>query len=354
MDLVPARATKPGTVISMELEARGWSQKDLAEIMDRPLQAINEIINGNKQITPETAYELSEAFGTSAELWMNLETSYRLFLARETIKSKEISRRSRLFGLAPIKELIKRGWVEYSESLDVLERNVCDFLEISRVDLIPAEANVSRRHSLVKEPEYISQISIIKRAKALAKKRKVSKFKYEIFEKEFLEILEYSKDIGDIKNIQEKLAKLGVCLMIVPALPQSFLDGAVFYLNGKPVIVVTLRYDRVDNFWFTLMHEVAHIILKDKGTHLDDRIMDLSVLDVEKRADKKAQNWLIPQLQYDAFLKTFSGLAPKRQINNFAKEIGRHPGIVLGRLHHDKVLDYSCFRSMLQKVGPAL
>ena len=70
--LKPARVFPPGRVLSEELEARGWTQKDLADIMGRPAQTINEIVRGSKQITPETAIELSEAFGTSAEFWTNL------------------------------------------------------------------------------------------------------------------------------------------------------------------------------------------------------------------------------------------------------------------------------------------
>lgn len=81
--LLPARVTAPGRILDRELEARGWTQKELADIMGRPAQTINEIIRGSKQITPETAIELSEAFGTSAEFWMNLETNYRLHLARK-------------------------------------------------------------------------------------------------------------------------------------------------------------------------------------------------------------------------------------------------------------------------------
>ncbi|WP_337885589.1 HigA family addiction module antitoxin [Fischerella thermalis] len=65
-------------ILSRELEARGWTQKDLAEIMGRPVQTINEIIRGSKQITPETAIELSQALGTSPEFWTNLEAKYWL------------------------------------------------------------------------------------------------------------------------------------------------------------------------------------------------------------------------------------------------------------------------------------
>jgi addiction module HigA family antidote len=74
----PARILPPGHILSRELDARSWTQKDLAEIMNRPPQAINEIIRGVKQITPEIAHDLSEALGTSPDFWANLEFKYRL------------------------------------------------------------------------------------------------------------------------------------------------------------------------------------------------------------------------------------------------------------------------------------
>jgi HTH-type transcriptional regulator/antitoxin HigA len=76
-----AEAFPPGQFIRDELEARGWSQRDLAKIIGRPLQAVNEIINGRKRITAETSLALSAAFGTEPKLWMNLEASYRIWLA---------------------------------------------------------------------------------------------------------------------------------------------------------------------------------------------------------------------------------------------------------------------------------
>lgn len=78
--LRPARAVSPGQVLARELEARGWTQKTLARNMGRPTQEINEIVKGSKQITPETALELAEVFGTSAEFWTNLEVQYRIAL----------------------------------------------------------------------------------------------------------------------------------------------------------------------------------------------------------------------------------------------------------------------------------
>ena len=95
----PARVASPGRIITRELEARGWTQRDLAAIMGRPYQAINEIIKGAKQITPETARELAKAFGTSMDFWMNLVANYRLFLAAQEDKEKDIERRSRIYRL---------------------------------------------------------------------------------------------------------------------------------------------------------------------------------------------------------------------------------------------------------------
>ena len=83
----------PGEFIREELEERGWTQRDLADVLGRPLQTVNQIINGRKGITPETAVELGAALGTSAELWMNLESGYRLSLVGKP--DPMISRRAR-------------------------------------------------------------------------------------------------------------------------------------------------------------------------------------------------------------------------------------------------------------------
>lgn len=75
---IPAEVFPPGEVIGEELDARGWSQVELADIMGRPPRVVSEIISGKRGITPETAKGLGAAFGTGATFWMNLEGSYQL------------------------------------------------------------------------------------------------------------------------------------------------------------------------------------------------------------------------------------------------------------------------------------
>jgi HTH-type transcriptional regulator/antitoxin HigA len=99
----------PGEFIRDELDARNWTQEDLAIILGRPLKTINQIISAKKQITPQTARELAAAFGTSAEVWVNLEGAYRLALERQ--EQECVSRRARLYELAPVKDMIRRRWI---------------------------------------------------------------------------------------------------------------------------------------------------------------------------------------------------------------------------------------------------
>ena len=103
--LRPARLVSPGIILRRELDARGWTQRDLAEVLGRPAQAISEIAQGSKRITAETALELSAALGTSAEVWIQLDAGYRLRLAEERPETaavrRAIARRSRERAGAP-------------------------------------------------------------------------------------------------------------------------------------------------------------------------------------------------------------------------------------------------------------
>jgi HTH-type transcriptional regulator/antitoxin HigA len=105
---------------------------DLAEILGRPPQVVNEIVAGKRSITPETARGLGDAFGTSAQLWMNLESSYQL--SRVPAKDDTVSRRAFLYSLAPIKEMQRRVWIETTSNAEILETQILGFFGISTLD----------------------------------------------------------------------------------------------------------------------------------------------------------------------------------------------------------------------------
>lgn len=350
----PARVNPPGNLIARELEARGWSQKDLAEIMGRPVQAINEIIKGSKQITASTAIELAEAFDMEPELWINLEAKYRLFLARKAKENTAISQKSKIYGKAPISEIIKRKWISAEKKIQKLEVEVCKFLGIENIDDEP-QIVLNMRHAQGKEPQDIALVAWMARARNLAAEQSPEKFdrlKIPSLVKDLLPLMQAPEDVAKVKTV---LLDYGIRFVLVPHLPRTYLDGAVFFLDGmirqQPVLAITMRYDRIDWFWFTLLHELAHLY-KDHyaqvGFVFDGETIEGNDHSLEDEANDLAGKWLIPDAEYTRYSDKF--FVSLSDIKSLAFRIGRHPGIVLGRFQRDNKIPYSRHRSILVRV----
>lgn len=354
----PARVVSPGQVIAKELEARGWTQRDLADIMGRPYQAINEIIKGSKQITPDTARELAKAFGTSLEFWMNLEANYRLFLAEQEDKEKEIERRSRIYSAAPVRELVRRGWIRGSDKTDELESQVCAFLGIATIEETPA-VFAQLRISSERGPEETAKIAWIRRVEQLAREQAVGEYDPQRLRSSIPQITNLTRKAEDVARLPAVLNDLGVHFFIVPHLPHTYLDGAALFVNDHPVIAVTLRYDRIDYFWFTVFHELAHILL-GHAAHTDSLFGDKEEgidginRDAEGEANELARKTLLDPRALERFIADVQPYFSKAKIEAFAAEQGRHPGIVLGQLQYRQVVGYKHLRLLLEKVGPYL
>ncbi|MGA9524936.1 MAG: HigA family addiction module antitoxin, partial [Myxococcaceae bacterium] len=222
----PARVVPPGAILKRELDARGWTQKELATIMRRPPQAISEIVSGAKRITAETALELGRALGTSPEFWLNLESNFQLWQAQlkeKKSKADAIARKARLFSLAPVTELIKRGWIKNSTSIDELEREVCRFLGIADVSGEPALA-ASFRQSGARIPETSAQLAWVKRVEAVASRCKVGTYRHPRLRDAVPELLRLARSPGDAPRVLHSLVDLGVAVAVVKHLPRSFVD----------------------------------------------------------------------------------------------------------------------------------
>ena len=348
----PARVFPPGHVIKRELAARGWTQQDLAHIMGRPQQFISQLVRGRKRITERTAMELAEAFGVSSELWLNLEQRYRLYQARRQRRNGgDIERRRRLYELVPVNELLKRGWIKAGESLESLEASVRDFLEIESLQDTPALA-LAMRHTDTREPHSAALVAWAKRVQHLSRRRHVADFAPERLLAAVPEILACSRRVEDFQQLPPLFNQLGVRVVIVPHLPRTYLDGAAFLLESHPVIALTFRYRRIDSVWFTLMHELAHIVLGRGQVYLDD-LKEPSDNPEEQKANRWASDHLIPPERYAEFLRDHPDRHfSHKAIESFAEAIGRHPGIVVGRLHYEQEVPYTHFKAFLHSVEP--
>jgi HTH-type transcriptional regulator/antitoxin HigA len=345
---IPARVPKPGDIIRRELEARGWTQKDLAHIMDRPEQTISEIANGKKQITPETAIQLGEAFDTSADLWLNLETKYQLHKARQDEKNPDIVQKRRLYEIVPLTEIRRRGWIQCKDSLEELKEAICNFLEIPHLDAQPNVA-VTFRQSQIGDPEIAAELAWVKRVEHLAREQSIADFNRDKLLAAIPMLLQYAKVPRHVAKIPELFHRLGIYFVIVPHLTKTYLDGAAFEFEGQPLIALTLRHDRIDNFWFTLLHEMAHVVADHEGSYLDN-LEEESEKPAEIEANHMARNWLIDPDALDAFVATTAPYFSEEKIRKFARKQKCHPGIVVGRLQYEGLIPYKNLRKLLVPV----
>jgi HTH-type transcriptional regulator/antitoxin HigA len=360
---IPVEVFPPGDFIREELEERAWTQEVLAEVLGTSLRLVNEVITGKRAITPATARALGEAFDTGPNVWMNLESAYRLSQVRP--RDDMVARRAKLYGRAPVREMIKRGWVERSPNVDVLEERVVRFFGIQSLDDKPSVFPHAAHKSTSYATATMAQCAWLIRARALATAVSAVSHTDRRLRDGLVQLHALLNDREDARHAPRVLAEAGIRLVVVEALPGSKIDGAAFWLDAKsPVIALSLRYDRVDGFWYTLLHELMHIVHKDVKVS-DQPLVDENLIGegsagtanrsvVERRADREAAEFLVPEAQLSNFITQVRPLYSKKKIRGFAAEVGVHPGIVVGQLQHRGEIPFSHSRDMLEKIREML
>ena len=346
IERIPAEVFPPGDFLKEELDARGWSQTDFAQILGKTIKTVNEIVLGKRRITPETARLLGQALGTSARVWVNLESAYQLYTAeRNSPMTNAVFRKALIYGTFPIREMQKRGWIDTTDNVDVLEAQLDSFYSAK------FRYAARKREDESKTP---LQLAWLHRTYNLAKRMQVESYTKTKLNKAFDELKSLLGAEEEIRRVPEILRRAGVRFLAVEALPTSKIDGVCFWLDSKsPVIAVSLRYDRIDHFWFTLLHELHHV---KHGHGKKEAILDTDVMkndDIsaeEHLADDGAAHFLIPSEEIEDFMRRVQPLFNTNQIKGFSKRIGVHMGIVVGQLHHRKVIDYNRNRKTLVKV----
>ena len=353
---ISAEVFPPGEFIREEIEERGWTQEDLAEILGRPLRLVNEIIMGKRGITPETANGIAAAFGTSAQFWMNLESMHRLsqVCARDT---NTVERRARLYSLGPIKEMIKRHWLEPSENISILEQRFMEFVHGETLDIAPTFYAHAARKSTPYHTDTPAQTAWLYRARQVAEAMTANRYSPNLCSAVVEELRNLTSDPEETRHAPRLLADAGIRLLVVEPFRGSRIDGACFWLsNDEPVVAISMRYDRIDYFWHTLMHELEHVKKQDglanANASIDttggERTPDKP--EYEKQIDRSAAQTLVAQEELEDFIDRAGPLYSSKSIRGFASRMGVHPGIVVGQLQHREEFGYSNFRQLLVPV----
>ncbi len=351
--MTPAEVFPPGEFLRDELAERGWTEAEFADILGRPAQTVSEILNGKKEITTETALAIGAALGTSAELWLNLQSAYRLHIVRaHPGVAADVERRAALRGLVPVRELQKRGWLPNTKDVDVLELAVCGLLGIATSADRPTFSAAARRTNVGVEltPE---QNAWTARVRGLGEARVTTPLDLAALASLAAEITARIHDPTDLALLADWLADVGVVLVVELALKGSKIDGVVVFRDdGVPIIGLSTRYDRMDSVVFTLLHEIAHLVLghvSPGDVRLDECVLEDAATGPEAEANDHAARWVLSTVP-----EFGPGKPTMPQIIRAAQALGVHPCFVIGRLQRDGILDWKDYRRSVPKVRPFL
>jgi HTH-type transcriptional regulator/antitoxin HigA len=341
-----------GEYIQEELETREWSQQDLAYILGKDSAYINKILAGRHGVSPEMAKALAKAFDMSPEFFLNLQKAYDL--SRATEPDASVSFKASIQNQYPIREMIKRGWIKDTNT-DLLKEQFCRFFGVEHYDAIPHLSHAAKK-------TYYEDISSIQlawlfRVKQIANELIVPAYSKQALEKALDKLKALTIDAPEVRHVSRILAECGVRFLIVETLPSSKIDGVCFWLDEhSPVVGMSLRFDRIDNFWFVLRHELEHVL---QGDAKEGAILDIDVglpnedgadlPEEEKRANEASANWNVEKSVMDSFVARKYPFIANADVINFAKLLKIHPGIVIGQLHA-RTKEYDKFRKHLVKV----
>lgn len=330
--------------IKDKLIERDWKQVDLARVLGRTPKKLTDLMTDNKRMSPEFAQELAVVFGETPEYWLNLDSAYAL--SRANYVDESIRHRSMVFSKFPFKDMQKRKWIADVKEAKELED---EFKRFFGVDSIEGDISVNAfyKRTIKESALNNAEKAWIVRARQLARVCPA-----EVFNEDNLTGLEMglrrlAAKSQAVHRVPALLAKYGIRFVVVQPLPSVKIDGAALWLDEKsPVIAMSVRFDNIGSFWFTLLHEFFHIKHKDAFS-FDDFERSSSDDDAEIRASNSAANVLVPQESLETFIKMYSPRYSEGLINNFATQLQVHPGIIVGQLQHRKEIGYNQHRKLM-------
>ena len=340
----------PGMYIQEELDAREWSQRDLAFILGIEEAALNKIIKGKTGISVEMSKALAEAFDIDADFFSNLQKSYDL--ANSAAPDPAISRRALLQTKYPAREMIKRGWIKNLE-VDLLEQQLGRFFRASNDNDVAAVRHVAKKTNAGESPTPLQEAWLY-RVMQIAEAMECKPYSGRKLSDHALTLKGLMRNADDVARVPAILADCGLRFVIVEGLPNAKIDGVCLWLDdASPVVGMTLRHDRIDNFWFVLWHELSHVMNNDGKNEV---IIDVD-LDGEKatdtaqelRANRDGADKCVDAGELISFCAKRDGFFSERDILHFADMQKVHPGIIVGQIHN-RTKKFNLLRKYLVKI----
>ncbi|MGV0035300.1 MAG: helix-turn-helix domain-containing protein [Candidatus Azotimanducaceae bacterium WSBS_2022_MAG_OTU7] len=327
----PMSVPSPIAAIKFRMEQLEMSQSDLAPVLGSRAK-VSEILNGKRPLTLKMIRALHEHLNIPAAL---------LIKEGGTLPDKPLIDIDKF----PITELAKRGWIVATNAADRVEEVLHDLISYAGgINALPqALLRQGGARENAKTDIHALQawcLHVLGQARQMGLEGKYQEGS--ITPDLLREVARLSQFESGPKLAKEKLAQYGIALVVAAHLPKTYLDGAALKTcDGVPVVCMTLRYDRIDNFWFCLLHELAHLgrhFINDADAFIDDlQLRDRNHAvddDREREADEWAQEALIPQAEWTTH--PARSVPSAANVISLARAVGVNPAIVAGRIRHER------------------
>lgn len=342
----------PGETIQELLETNYMTQLDLADKTGINKKTINEIIKGKAPITISTALKLEYVFNIPASFWNNLESNYREALERKKdieLIDKEIDYLKDI----PYNEMAKRNW-DYLEITNDSVEKVINLRKFFSVASLSFDTELKRKLAFRKrDNENFSLISLycwLRYGEIQSNKISYPKFNIELLKEKVLDIRLLATDsfLNNINKIKDILKECGVSLIYEAHLPKTYVNGVSYKITcDKAIIMLSDKGKRDDILWFTLFHEIAHLIKHSKKEVFID-LENTSKDTLEIEADNYSRNILIPDNVYNDFIN--NQFISEQTIIEFSEKNNILPGIVVGRLQKDNIIPWNKFNNLIVRL----
>ena len=340
-------AIPPGEFLAEELEARRMTQFDLATRMGRPAQLVSGIVQGHKAITAETALELEDVLGLSAQFWQRLEEDYRLTLARAAREeaSKGEEERTAEF---PVKRMQDIGWLPSGRKRSERVRLLHQYFGVANLDRAFQASAMAAFRATGKPAKsrgalaaWMRQGEILAAGERVDAPFDVPTFRAVLVETRRLTTMPQDRAAPAIQNLWRDA---GVLLLFVPELPGIGVNGCTRWFSDHALVQVNLRWKWADVVWFTLFHEAHHVL-----RHRRKKVYALGFDDEEEEiAEAFARDRLIAPGDWREFTET-AGLFTAPVVRAFAERVGISPGIVVGRLQYERLIARSSLNDLREQ-----
>lgn len=350
----------PGQFIEALVERRSWTQRLLAAMLGVSETIVNRLIADKNPITAEMAIALGEVFEFDPEVLLNLQSKYNLAKARIVVRpDPDRATRAALYGGLPVAEMIKRGWINATDVRDFteVEKALATFFKVNSINDIEILPHVAKKTKTFTDATP-TQLSWIYRVKQIANEMLVAPYSPSIVRNAIDRLNNLLSAPEEIRKVPRILAESGIRYVIVESLSSAKIDGVCFWINDQsPVVGMSLRFDRIDNFWFVLRHELEHVLQQHgKTTIMLDAELEGeragtgdNIAQEERVANEAAAEFCVPQKKIESFIARKAPFFNERDFLGMARTLQIHPGIVAGQLQH-KAGRYDLFRKYLVKI----